>query len=98
MTELKREYRNGRIDIVIWKKGDEYTITYNQIPGNENSRTTGERFLEIQETPCSEVVGVFYRVNDQGVKAVTNRLFDNMLEGRLKVLTHSDLEEVLCEK
>ena len=97
MRQLKREYQGGTADIIIWRTGTEespeYLVTYSQ----QGTGRTAERFLEIQSTPDSEIIGVFYGVNEKGGKAVSDLLFNNMLKGKIRVLTSPELEEILCE-
>lgn len=94
MRQLKREYADGTTAIIIWKQGKgeslKYIINYSQNGGCE-------AFLKIQSTRDSEIIGAFYGVNEKGTKAVSNLLSDNMLQGKLKVITSSELENILCE-
>ena len=92
MTKLKKEYCGGGISLIVWRDGDNQTVI-----SSLNYEYLPDRFLQIQETPGSEVIGAFFEINEKGFKAVSERLYDNMLAGRERVITLSDLEEVLCE-
>ena len=91
MSELKREYQDGRIEIIVWRDGDSYLVTFN----STDSSTNAHVFAKIQETPGSEVLGVFSGVNELGVEAVRDRLFENLLHGRTRPITSSELQKLL---
>ncbi len=93
MPELKREYRGGSVEIIIWRDGDSYSITFN----NNNPRANAEVYARMQEKPLSRVIGIFPGVNEHGANAVRDMLFENMREGRTEVLTQSELQKLLYE-
>ncbi len=94
MRNLKREYYGGEINIIVWKQGTEESSKYFI---NYSRNGSAEAFIEIQSTPDSEIIGAFYDVNEKGQQAVSNLLSDNLLLGKLRVLTSSELEETLYE-
>ncbi len=94
MRQLKREYSGGTTDLMIWKQGADESLKYIVV---YSQRGLTDAFIKIQSTPDSEIIGVFYGVNKKGEKAVSNLVNDNLLQGKLRVITSSELEETLCE-
>ncbi len=93
MKQLKKDYQGGDLSLIVWIDKDRYTVL-----SSLDSQTISHRYLEIQQTPSSEIIGAFFGLRVEGFKAVSERLYDNMLADKEKPLALSDLEEVLCEK
>ncbi len=98
MAELKKEYRGGDRDIVVFAETDELGQINYTFRGM-SSEETAEFFKSKRGTEARrtiETITVLYNINSVGEQALRNFIYDHLLSERTEI-TPSDIELELCE-
>lgn len=91
MPELKREYRDGDLDILVFTHQGNYDIIV-----SPNESGLADAFNKLQETKGSKIVGYYCNVKKAAADAVKSLFITNISRGITRI-TRKDLEAELCE-